>query len=1106
MALQSTQYTQIIDLISEGEIEGLVDGERSIFFDNTPLRDSSGRRNFQNVSVDTTALGTKDQAPIKFGDQSIDEERTVGATVEKDNPVIRTITDNNVDAVRVTLRFPVLFSSNGSKGAKVRVQIARRYSGGSYETIIDDTINGKTLDPYNRDYQIEIDGAFPVDIKVTRVTADSTKASLRNRFEWSSYTKIIYGRLRYPNAALVGIRLDARQIGNIPSRSYRVRGIKIAIPDNATVNQSTGALSYSGAWGGNFKASKEWCSDPAWILWDLLTSTRYGFGDHIQPAQLDKWSFFSASQYCGATVPDGFGGQEPRFSCNVNIQSLEDAYKLVNDLCSVFRAMPFWTEGSLSIAQDAPDSIAHLFTLANVTEEGFAYQNSNLKGRPTVAVVSYFNMETRDIAQEVVEDLDGIQRYGVQKAEIQAFACTSRGQAHRLGEWLLYSNRYETQVVSFTASLDAGVIVQPGQIIEIADPTRSQQRRGGRIASATTTAITVDDASDLVLGTSPTLSVILSDGTVELKTVSSIVGNVITVSSAYSSAPNTNSIWVYQTADLEASTWRVISIAEQDEALYTISAVAYNSTKYDYIERDVPLQQRDITNLNIVYEAPTYVVATERIFESNGIVLAQIDVSWPAVDGVDVYRVRWRIDDGNWTEVDQQTLAYGIDVALAGTYDIEVYSVNPDNLRLSPTAATTQIEAVGKTAPPATPTGLSLVAIDQASAIISWNRSTELDVILNGKVLIRHQATLSGAVWENAQEIVAAAAGGQTQKQVPLLEGTYLVKFEDDTGNRSTAAASIIVDLPEPLPRLAVQNITHPPFTGSFDNTYYDPALNGVSLTNDIWVDDMAQDGNWDGLESIDNVGGSVETGSYLLNPTALDLSQVYDINLRRTLTVSSYIPGALWDAKEALIDTWSTIDDLGDRVNAAMEVRTTTDDPTGTPDWSDWRDFANATVRGRAFQFRVVASTTDETQTPVITNASVAVEMQQRTEQSDVHDTLNTAAEIQAGRDYTIVSVGTTDFTLIGASNNNVGTKFTATGPGTGTGTAAGPFLITFVDPFYQAPTMGITIFNAESGDYFTLDTLTRTGVDLVIYDKNDKPAVRDFQYTAVGYGKEII
>jgi hypothetical protein len=1107
MTLQSTQYTQIVDLISEGEIEGLVNGEQSIFLDNTPLRDAGNRLNFQGVEVDATAKGTQAQSPLKYGD-TISEERTVGVTVDAANPVVRTIADNNVDAVRITLQFPVLYSDSGDKGRKVQIQISRRYSGGSYVVIHNDIVNGKSLDPYNRDYQIDLDGAFPVDIKVTRVTANSTSSKVQDKFNWSSYTKIIYGRLRYPNSAVIGLRLDAKQIGSIPKRSYRIRGIKVAIPDGVTVDPGTGRIVYPAGfvWSGNFSATKQWTNDPAWVLWDLLVNSRYGFGDHIQASQLDKFSFFTASQYCSALVPDGFGGTEPRFSCNVNIQSADDAYKLISDMCSVFRAMPYWSEGALSIAQDAPDTVAHLFTLANVTQDGFSYQGSSLKGRPTVAIVSYFDMDTRDVAQEVIEDQDGIQRYGIQTAEIQAFACTSRGQAHRLGEWLLYSNRYETEVITFSASLDAGVVLTPGQIVEVSDPTRSGQRRGGRITSATTTAITVDSATGLVLGTSPTLSVILPTGAVESRTVSSIVGSVITVSSAYSTAPNVNSIWLYQTEDLEASTWRIVSIAESEQAVYTISAVAYNSSKYDYIERDVPLQFRDITNLNEVPSAPSGLTLQERVFESNGIVLAQLQVAWSAVTGIDIYRVRWRVDDGNWVETDQETVAYDIDIVVAGLYQVEVYSVDPVNRRLSATAAIGSVEAVGKTAAPASPTGLSLVAIDEASAVISWDRSTELDVILNGKVLIRHQPVLTSAAWESAQEIVAAAAGGQTQKQVPLLEGTYLLKFEDDTGNRSVTAASIIVDLPTPLPRLLVQTYTHPPFTGTFVDTFFFEAAtgDGLSIANETYIDDMALDGNWDALDSIDNIGGALETGEYLFNQT-LDLNQVYDVNVRRTLEFYTFIAGALWDDRTGDIDTWNTIDDLGDRTNALMYVRTTTDNPSGSPTWGDWREFANATVRGRGFQFKVVLNTTDATQVPVVTSASVAVEMQQRAEISDVNDTLNTTAEIQAGRDYTIVSAGTTNFTLIGAANNNPGTKFTATGPGTGTGTAAGPFLIDFVDNFYQSPTMGITIFNADSGDYYTLDTLSRTGVDLVIQDNSDKPVARNFQYTAVGYGKEI-
>jgi len=241
-----------------------------------------------------------------------------------------------------------------------------QYNGGGYGIVIDDTIAGRTGDQYQRDYLVSLSGAFPVNIRVTRITADSNSAKLINAFSWSSFTEITYAKLRYPNSALVAVRVDAEQFSSIPRRSYLIRGIKVRIPNNATVDAATGQLIYAGIWGGTFGAA-QWCSDPAWILWDLLTSTRYGFGDHIQAAQLDKWAFYAASQYASELVPDGFGGAEPRFSCNVNIQTAEEAYKLINDLCSTFRAMPYWSTGALTISQDKPSDPAYLFTLANVS-------------------------------------------------------------------------------------------------------------------------------------------------------------------------------------------------------------------------------------------------------------------------------------------------------------------------------------------------------------------------------------------------------------------------------------------------------------------------------------------------------------------------------------------------------------------------------------------------------------------------------------------------------------------------------------------------------------------------------------------------------------------
>ena len=1064
--LNSTQYVSVLDLISEGEIQGLKNGLQSVFLNNTPVQNADGSVNFQNLQV-VTRNGTQAQAYIPSAD-AIEDEKPVGVQVSQATPIVRSVTDSNVNAARITITVPQLqrFTNEGDVvGTDVRLQIAVQYNSGGYTTVIDDTISGRSADSYQRDYLVNFSGAFPIDIKVTRITADSGSAMLANAFSWSSYTEITYAKLRYPNSALIGLRIDAEQFSSIPTRAYLVRGIKVQIPSNATVDTTNGRLIYAGIWNGSFGAA-QWTTDPAWCLWDLLTSTRYGFGDHVKAAQLDKFAFFAASQYTSALVPDGFGGTEPRFSCNINIQTAEEAYKLINDMCSVFRVMPYWSTGALTVSQDRPADSAYLFTLANVTEEGFSYQGSSRKSRPTVAVVSYLDLNSRDIAYEVVEDQEAIAKFGVVTTQISAFACTSRGQASRIGEWLLYSEQYEPEVVSFTASIDAGVVVRPGRIIEVSDPTRAGNRRGGRISAATTSSVTVDDATGLAVAATATLSVILPTGVVESRGISNITGNVISLATPLSTAPNANSVWIFQTSNIQASTWRVLTVSEQEAAQYGITALAYNAGKYDYIERGALLQQRDITDLNVIPEAPTNLQATETLYELNGRALAKLIISWQSVVGVNEYRVRWRPQNGNWTTTTQARPDYEILDTTAGGYEIQVYSINA-GLRQSVTPASLTVQAFGKTAPPVAVAGLSLIPIDGASAILSWDRSIELDVLLGGKVLIRHNVALASALWEESQEIVAAAAGSQTQKQVPLLEGTYLVKFEDDGGNRSLAATSVIVDLPTPQPRLLVQTYAEetetPPFNGNYTDMFYVTSLaeaggvGGIMLSSGLAVDAMATDGNWDGLPSIDSVGGVLSAGEYEFGSTYA-FPGIFDANLRRRLVTLPYIPGDFWDDKTGDIDTWDLIDGTGgDRVNAATYVRTTQDDPSGTPVWSAWREFSNAIVRGRGFQFKTQATSTDPTQNILIEELGAAMELQQRTEQS---------ATLTSG---------------------------------------AGTYTVTFTNAFYEAPSVGVTGFNMATGDYFAISSVTRAGFQVTFRNSAGSAVSRQFTYTAIGFGRQI-
>ena len=1092
--LNSKQYANLVDLLSEGEIQGLKDGAKSIYIDNTPLQSADGAYNFQDVTV-YTRNGTQNQSYIPI-DSGIENELPVGVQVRNPVPIVRTITNPTVNAVRVTITVPALQEqqTNGDvTGASVRLQIYVQYNGGGYALAIDDTISGRTGDQFQRDYLINLSGAFPLNIKVVRVSADSSTSRRADAFNWSSYTEITYGKLRYPNSALVAMRVDAEQFSSIPRRSYLIRGIKVQIPNNATVDATTGRLIYSGIWSGTFGAA-QWCSDPAWILWDLLTSTRYGFGDHIQAAQLDKWAFYAASQYASELVPNGFGGQEPRFSCNVNIQTAEEAYKLINDMCSVFRAMPYWSTGALTISQDRPADSAYLFTYANVSEEGFSYQGGSLKTRATVAVVSYLNLSSREIDYEVVEDIDAIATYGVVTREVSAFACTSRSQAHRLGKWLLYAEQYESSVVSFKASIDAGVIVRPGQIIEISDPVRAGSRRGGRISAATTTTITVDDATGLP-ASGGTLSVIIPDGTVQSRAVTTRASRVITVSSAFTTAPNANSIWIYQTTTLQTSTWRVLSVTEEDGAQYAISAISYNASKYAAVESGLQLQQRDISDLNEIPAPPANLNVEEALYENNGRALFKLLLSWQPVTGINQFRIRWKETDGNWREDIVQRLDYEIFDAVQTTYSIQVFSISPGG-KLSTVPASRTYAAQGKSAPPADITGTYGNVINPQQLELAWDLHPDLDVRVGGKILIRHTPRTTGAIWADATTAVPAVTGNQTRKVVPLMAGTYLLRAEDDTGNQSANASSVVVNAqlqPEPTYVLRVasspagnpdvtfaEDLTTPPFQGNLTNMYYDAGLDGLILSGGLLVDDMGADtqpggplldengdsildeegnpvlsegdvGTWDDLITIDGYGGSVASGEYEFGST-MDLGAIYEVNLRARLQTRAFNPANLWDTIPD-VDTLAILDDVSGLPDAELQFRYSQDALT----YSSWIPFQSNLVRGRAFQFKIAATSGGGNENILIEELGVTALLPQIQQ---------TAGPLASG---------------------------------------AGTYTATFAKAFYAAPQVAVTALNMATGDYADISSVTRTSFAVTFRNSGGTAVSRQFHYNATGYGKEI-
>ena len=633
--LHSKQFATLLDLISEGEIEGFASAskegrtkgtvayknaaKKDIFLDNTPILSSGADStnpqdvdfNHKNVDLDIR-FGTDPQTKMSkvSGSASL---FGVAVNVENGSPITRQLTNNSdLDAVKITVTVPILqiIEDDGDiVGSSVSFDIQLQYNGGGFTTVHSDTIRGRTADAYNREYRIELTGAHPVDVRLVKTSENSTDRHFRD-LTWQSYSELEDDSSTYPNSAFTRLRLDSEFFNRIPTRKFRVRGVKVRIPGaganssgTPTVDLQTGRIEYpTGYIFNGVMGAAQWTTCPAMILLDLLTNTRYGLGNHIIDSNLDLFSFVTASKFSNTLVSDGFGGQEARFACNINIQTSVEAFDVIRTLSGIMRCIPIWSEGALLLTQDSPKDPSYLFTLANVGPEGFSYTGSSLKTRSTVIAVSYFNMETRDLDYEEVEAEAAYKnKYGLHVKRVKALGCTSRGQARRFAKAMLFAEQRETEAVNFSVSMESGIVVRPGAIISIADPARSGVRRGGRISSATTTQITVDDSSatNLSAENNPKLSVIMPNGTVETKNVTGISGKVISIdsSSPFSTTPNANSVWLLENDTVSAQSFRVMSVEENDGVRYGVSALAYVDEKYAFIEDGETITPQQISTL-----------------------------------------------------------------------------------------------------------------------------------------------------------------------------------------------------------------------------------------------------------------------------------------------------------------------------------------------------------------------------------------------------------------------------------------------------------------------------------------------------------------------------
>ena len=900
---------------------------------------------------------------------------------------------------------------------------------------------------------LTLTGSFPVDIKVLRNTADNGTTKLANTTNWQSFTSIIDAKLAYPNSALVGLRLGSDQFQNIPQRKYLIRGIKVKIPSNATVDTTThlGRITYSGVWDGTFAAAT-WTNDPAWCLWDLLTNDRFGCG--IPESSLDRYDFFAISQYCNTLVDDGKGGQEPRFSCNLLINQRKEVYNVIQEMSSIFRGISYYGAGSLVLLQDKPSDAQYTLGPANVVDGMFSYSGSSVRSRHTCATVAYQNYDDLgEVSFEYVEDADAVAKYGVNNKDIKAVGCYSQGQANRLGKWTLLSEQDLYETCDFAIGIDSGIVVRPGMVVDIADPVRGGTRRNGRVSSATTLQITIDSTTELSvnMGNSPTISVVLPNGLVETRDINSISGTAVNVSTAFSQAPAANAPWLIQTTDIQSQQFRVISVAENGDGVFGVSAIKYNESIYNAVEQDLNLTQRDITNISASPDAVTNISVTEFLYEEGGLVRTGVDITWtsPVLNVAD-FVVRYRLNDNNFERITTESPSTQVKGLKSGTFEVQI---TPRTFigRTGPVTRQT-FTLAGKTAIPGNVQNLTLEPLNYNSARLRWDETVDLDVKVSGKVHIRHSNLTDGsATWTNSTDLIAAIAGSATEATVPLLEGEYLVKFEDDGLRKSATEASVVVDQPVSQTFFGVKTqredqITPTPFSGTKTDTTYNSTYDALILDSD---------------------GLTAGTGEYAFADT-LDLEAVYSLDLERRLVARGIYPADLWDSRTANIDTWLDIDGgVVDQVNAELYVRKTNDDPSGTPTYTAWQPLANGILKGRAFQFKAVLTSTNAAQNILVDELGYKAQFSQRTEQSTSAIASGTSAKA-----VTFANPFFTGTSSLGGANSAL-------------------------------PTIGITPQNMATGDFFELSSISRTGFTVTFKNSSGTIVDRNFNYMATGFGK---
>lgn len=733
--VQSRSLASILDLLGEGKIGGLINGGQSIFLDNVPILNPDGTSNFNGVTW-WFRDGTQNQAVIE-GFDAVETPHDVGVQIKLSTPRTIQIDNDDSDQVRVIMMFPKLTKtdqkSGDTHGTTVQFQFEIAYGTTSFKPIKPQgysshvvTLSKKSSGKHYREYLFDLPKpGSNYRIRVSRVTADSTTDYIQDQTWLSQYGEIVSTKLNYPNSALVGLKIDSQQFGSsVPARSYLVSGMEIRVPSNYDPVLGT----YSGDWDGTFRLVVS--ENPAWILYDLLTSKRYGLGEYVTESMINIGQLYQIGRYCDELINDGFGGKEKRFAINTVINSRGEAYKVLQDIVSTFRGMIFWAGGMVNIMQDSPSSPVMQFSAANIIGK-VSYKGSSRKDRATVALITYNDKD--DLYKqniEYVEDEEGIKRFGVRKTESVAFGCTSRGQAHRVGLWTLYSNRMETDLITFTSGMDASLLM-PGELVKLQDKFRSGKRNSGRLVNYTKNSITLD-ASVKLTKAGNTVSFLSAKGKMIDRDLIEGAGEytVVTFKKALTEEeyPAIMGIWSVIEPNLEPMLLRVLAVNQNEEkGAFDIVGVQHNPTKFAAIDEGATLVPSKTTILDPTFSTPENLQVTEGTYVSSpGNLSVKLMVSWEGKSPSYVLRYRRSDVVEDWVTTEVKTEQFDIlNAAENGMYDIELYSISATGRRSS--VISMVYTTLGTMTPPDAPTLLTAIG-DYRVNVLAWQLPATIDI------------------------------------------------------------------------------------------------------------------------------------------------------------------------------------------------------------------------------------------------------------------------------------------------------------------------------------------------------------------------------------------